>query len=68
MFILLLVELLKVGGVLAFTVGGHLVPHLSLLPCLETNESKKKEKDTHTQTQVKYEHLRSALETSESPD
>lgn len=34
MIILLLVELLQVGGVFALTVSGHLVPHLSLLSCL----------------------------------
>lgn len=53
MFILLLVELLEVGGVFAFTVGGHLVPHLSLLSCLQTNgkeKKEKKEKDKHTHT------------------
>lgn len=34
MFILLLVELLQVGGVVGLTVSSHLVPHLSLLSCL----------------------------------
>lgn len=50
MFILLLVELLKVGGVIAFTVGSHLVPHLSLLSCLVTKKKKR-------HTQFKNEHL-----------
>lgn len=59
MFILLLVELLKVGGVIALTVGGHLVPHLSLLSCLETNtQTKKKKEKIHTQ--VKFEHVKSS--------
>lgn len=34
MIILLLVELLQVGGVVALAVSSHLVPHLSLLSCL----------------------------------
>lgn len=38
MFMLLLVELLQVGVVIVLTVGGHLVPHLSLLPCLRKKE------------------------------
>lgn len=44
MFILLLVELLKVGGVIVFTVRGHLLPHLSLLSGLR----RKEKHDTHT--------------------
>lgn len=35
MFILLLVELLQVGGIVALTVSSHLVSHLSLLSCLK---------------------------------
>lgn len=50
MFILLLVELLKVGGVIAFTVRSHLVPHLSLLSCLRNKK-----------TQFKNTHLRDTL-------
>lgn len=42
MFVLLLVELLQVGGVIALTVGSHLVLYLSRLSCLE------KERITHT--------------------
>lgn len=38
MFMLLLVELLQVGVVIVLTVGGHLVPHLSLLPCLRKKD------------------------------
>lgn len=44
MFILLLVELLKVGGVIVFTVRGHLLPHLSLLSGLR----RKEKHNTHT--------------------
>lgn len=40
MFILLLVELLKVGGVIVFTVRSHLLPHLSLLSGLRTERRK----------------------------
>lgn len=47
MFILLLVELLKVGGVIAFAVSSHLVPHLSLLPCLRKKKPKKKTNSKH---------------------
>ena len=46
MFILLLVELLQVGGVIALTVSSHLVPHLSLLSCL------REEKKSTTQTRT----------------
>lgn len=38
MFILLLVELLKVGGVIVFTVRGHLLPDMSLLSGLRRTE------------------------------
>lgn len=48
MFILLLVELLQEGGVIALTVCSHLVPHLSLL-------SRLKEKK-HTHKQAHYRH------------
>lgn len=41
MFMLLLVVLLQVGVVIVLTVGGHLVPHLSLLPCLRGKKKKK---------------------------
>lgn len=40
MFILLLVELLKVGGVIVFTVRSHLLPHLSLLSGLRMERKK----------------------------
>lgn len=38
MFILFLVELLKVGGVIVFTVRSHLLSHLSLLSGLRTGK------------------------------
>ena len=49
MVILLLVEFLKVGGVIALTVSSHLVPHLSLLPCLK--------KKTHTDVHITHTFL-----------
>lgn len=47
MLILILVELLKVGGVIVFTVRSHLLPHLSLLSGLRT-ERKKERNNTNT--------------------
>lgn len=49
MFILLLVELLKVGGVIVFTVRGHLLPYLSLLSGLRRTEKH----NTHTHTRAR---------------
>lgn len=48
MVILLLVELLQVGGVFTLTVSGHLVPHLRLLSCLKKNNTHKHAYQRHS--------------------
>lgn len=50
MIVLLLVELLQVGRVIALAVRSHLVPHLSLLSCLQDG----KENITHRREYCEY--------------